>query len=130
MASSFLTPLVRDPERRFALRHLPSGRVLARRVEAAFDSQRRRKGLLGRTSLDADTALVLAPCAAIHTFFMSFAIDVLFVRRDGRIMKACRAVRPWRIRLAPGSFAVVEFGAGALERTGAVSGGSVELAAE
>lgn len=130
MASSFLTPILEKPATRWSLRDVRSGLAIATRIEIAFDSASRRKGLLGRIGLADDTALVLAPCSSIHTFFMRFAIDVLFLDRRGRVVKASPDVRPWRIRIAPRSFAVVELSSGKLERIGTRVGDVVELAAE
>jgi uncharacterized membrane protein (UPF0127 family) len=94
----------------------PSGATtLATTVEAAVDSASRRRGLLGRDSLALDAALVIAPSNGVHTFFMKFAIDVVFVARDGRVVKIARAVKPWRASLALRAFAVVELAAGAAE---------------
>lgn len=107
----FLSPLLREPARAWVLEDVASGRTLAARVEAAVDSASRRRGLLGRTGL-ADTALVIAPCNAVHTFFMRFPIDVLFVDRQGRVMRAARHVPAWRMAVAWRAFATIELAAG------------------
>ena len=112
--SSFLSPLLVQPSRSYRLRNLRSGKIVAGRLESAFDSSSRRKGLLGRLSLAPDTALVLAPCSGVHTCFMHFPIDVVFVARDGRVRKIRRNLPPWRIAIALRAFAVIELGAGAL----------------
>ena len=91
---------------------------LATTVETAFDSAARKKGLLGRDSLDENTALVIAPCSAVHTFAMRFPIDVMFASRDGRILKLRHDVKASRITGAIRAFAVVEMAAGTLERAG------------
>lgn len=93
--------------------------VLADRVERAVAIRDRMRGLLGRSSLAPGGALVIAPCNAIHTFFMKFAIDAVFLDRHGRVVGAVAELRPWR---ATGfHFAasqVVELPAGTLSRTG------------
>jgi uncharacterized membrane protein (UPF0127 family) len=58
-------------------------------------------------------ALILAPCWSIHTWFMRFPIDVLFVSRTGTVLGARHALAPWRLALRPGAFAVIELAAGA-----------------
>ena len=58
-------------------------------LETAFDSGTRRRGLLGRDDLAAGTAMVLAPCNAVHTCRMRFPIDVVFAARDGRVTRSC-----------------------------------------
>ena len=92
-----------------------TGQTVAETVELAVTSASRRRGLLGRDSLDPGAALVIAPCNSIHTFFMRFAIDVVFVDRAGRVRKIVRAVRPWRMAAAMFAYAVIEFGAGGLD---------------
>lgn len=89
---------------------------LATTLETAFDSKSRKKGLLGRDSLADGAALVIAPCSAVHTFAMRFPIDVIFARRDGRIIKMRKAMAASRITGAIGAFAVVEMAAGTIER--------------
>jgi uncharacterized membrane protein (UPF0127 family) len=75
-----------------------------------------------------DAALIIAPCNSIHTFFMRFAIDVVFVARDGRVVHVSRAVPAWRLRLALRAFAVVELAAHSLERSETRDGDPLSLA--
>jgi uncharacterized protein len=85
--------------------HAPSGRTLAARVTKADDAKTRSKGLLGRESLDADEALWiqqpplawLVPCPTIHTFFMKFPIDVLFLDGGLRVRRVIEDMKPWRL---------------------------------
>ena len=60
--------------------------------------------------------MVIAPSNAIHTFFMKFAIDVLFVAKDGRIIKLCEELKPWRMAGALRAHGVIELAAGAAKR--------------
>jgi uncharacterized protein len=89
---------------------------LATTLETAFDSASRKKGLLGRDGLADGTALVIAPCSAVHTFAMRFPIDVIFARRDGRIIKMRRSMPVSRMSGALRAFAVIEMAAGTIER--------------
>lgn len=111
--ASFVAPLVNRSAARYVLQNSRNGRLLATSLETAFDSRSRNRGLLGRDRLQEGAALILAPCSSIHTFFMRFAIDVLFAARDGRLVKVHHAVRPWRIALGLGAFAAIELPAGA-----------------
>jgi uncharacterized protein len=124
---SFLDPLLRRDAPALALVNGRNERILARTLTTAFDSASRRRGLLKHDSLPADSALIIAPTNAIHTFFMRFAIDVAFVRRDGRVVKLRRALRPWRIAAALRGFAVVELPAGALDRAEILPGDTLRL---
>ena len=87
---------------------------VAMSVEIAATRTSRRRGLLGRDRLDEASAMLLAPCAAVHTAGMRFAIDVVFVDRQGYTVKVVRDLRPWRIALAPGARAVIEMPAGSI----------------
>jgi uncharacterized protein len=84
-------------------------------VEIAATRTTRRRGLLGRDRLDQASAMLLAPCTAVHTIGMRFPIDVVFVDRQGYAVKIVRNLRPWRMALAAGGRAVIEMAAGSLE---------------
>jgi uncharacterized membrane protein (UPF0127 family) len=81
-------------------------------VELAVTRADRRRGLLGRDALDLSAGMMLAPCVAVHTAFMRFPIDVVFVDRDGVVRKIVRDLKPWRIAAAPRAYAAVELAAG------------------
>ncbi len=105
-------PLLRKHARAHRLVNRSRQLVLAAVVEPAFDSRSRRTGLLGRRTLPFDTALAIAPSNAIHTFGMQFPLDVLFISRDGKVVKRVLALKARRIAVAPRAFAVLEFAAG------------------
>ncbi len=126
---SFLSPLLRSGGSSLALTNTRHGRIVARTLLTAFDSKSRKKGLLGRDSLPEGNALIIAPCQAIHTFAMRFAIDVLFVSKDGRVLKVRQAVPPRRIAVSVRAFAVVELPAGAIERSGTQAGDRLQVCA-
>ena len=88
--------------------------ALADRVEVAVTRSERRKGLLGRSGLEPWSALIIAPCFSIHTMFMRFDIDAVFVDDDGRAVKVVQGMGPWRIAVQPFAHAVVELPAGSL----------------
>jgi uncharacterized membrane protein (UPF0127 family) len=88
--------------------------ALADRVEVAVTRRARRKGLLGRTEFAGSSALVLAPCLAIHTMFMRFPIDLVFVDGDGRALRTVPNLGPWRMAVEPFAHAVIELPAGSL----------------
>lgn len=123
----FVKPLLDAPELPWTLRNTRNGLVLAQHIEAAFDSTTRRQGLLGREGLDAGAALIIAPSNSIHTFFMKFAIDTVFAARDGRVVKVCQSLPPWRIAIAWKAFAVVELPADTITRTGTQVGDSLQI---
>jgi hypothetical protein len=81
-------------------------------IELAVTRTARRRGLLGRDSLDLSAGMMLAPCAAVHTAFMRFPIDVMFVDRDGVVRKIVRDLKPWRMAASLRAYAVIELAAG------------------
>jgi uncharacterized membrane protein (UPF0127 family) len=83
-------------------------------VELALTRNDRNRGLLGRDNLDSWAALVISPCWSIHTAFMRFAIDALFVDCSGRAVRIVRNLPPWRIVVARRAHAVIELRAGSL----------------
>lgn len=107
----FFQPLLSAAPIEYQLVNRTRDVTLARRVERAFDSESRRRGLLGRPALDSDIVLAIAPSNAIHTFGMQFTLDVLFVSRSGQVVKRVRALRPRRIAMSLRAFAVLEFAA-------------------
>jgi uncharacterized membrane protein (UPF0127 family) len=89
--------------------------TVATAVELAATRQSRRRGLLGRDHLHASAAMMLVPCAAVHTAFMRFPIDVVVVDRQGVALKVITDVRPWSIVGAIRGRAVIEMAAGTLK---------------
>ena len=76
------------------------------------------RGLLGRRGLESGEGILLRPASSVHTFFMRFAIDVVFLARDGQVLKVVDQVGPWRTTAAKGAKAVLELGPGEAERRG------------
>lgn len=111
--ASFLSPLLRasSPDG-LRLVNTTTGQVVASRLLPAFDSASRKTGLLKHQSLPPGTAMVIAPCSAVHTFFMQFPIDVIFVAKDGRVLKVRRDMAASRITASLRAFATIEVAAG------------------
>jgi uncharacterized membrane protein (UPF0127 family) len=104
--------------------------VLAERTERTSTAWERMRGLLGRDGLPHGQALLISPCNSIHMFFMRFAIDVLFLDKDGKIVQAIPRLRPWRAtRVYLSARSVLELWAGALEETGTQLGDIIEFSA-
>ena len=96
----------------------PSGRVVVADLEVAVESATRKKGLLGRDGLAEGSGLVIAPTNAVHTFFMRFPIDIVFVTKTGEVVKVRQAVPAWRMAAVLRGYAVIELPSGAAERAG------------
>lgn len=91
--------------------------VLLEDLEVASDLWSRTKGLLGRKSISLNEGLWILRCNAIHTFFMKFAIDVVFLDRKMTVRKIVKAVGPGRIILPVWrATSVIELSEGFLEK--------------
>ena len=100
---------------------------IASSIELADSGAKRSKGLLGRSGLEPGTGIWIVPCEAVHTFFMRFAIDLIYLDRGHRIRKLCNSVRPWRISGCMRAHSVVELPAGALRLSEIQVGDLVEF---
>ncbi len=94
-----------------------SGQTLARvaRCEGALE---RMRGLLGRPALQPGEGLLIAPCNAVHTVGMRYAIDVVFMDAEGRVLNVRPALRPLRMAHAFRARQVLELAAGEAARLG------------
>lgn len=93
-----------------------TNKILVPNLEKASTFWTRSKGLLGREELPAGQGLWILHCNAIHTFFMKFPIDCVFVDRKMVVRKVMHKVKPWRVTF-PVLFArdVIELPAGFLD---------------
>jgi uncharacterized membrane protein (UPF0127 family) len=85
-------------------------------------------GLLVRPQLLDCEALYLAPCASIHTFFMRYSIDVVFVDRSGCVLKLVSDLKPFRAASCRRAYGAVELAAGGAARHGIGEGGRLDVA--
>ena len=97
-------------------------------VEIAVTRKARRRGLLGRDGLDETAALMITRCFSIHTFFMRFAIDVVFLDRDGCVVRMVPRMRPGHMAMSWRARTVIELAAGRLERCSVEVGDRLYLA--
>lgn len=98
------------------------GRVVCATCAVADTPWTRLRGLLGRRSLPRGEGLLLRPSPSVHTFFMRFAIDVVFLDARGVVRRIVRGLRPWRVTACLRGHAVLETAAGAIERSGTMPG--------
>jgi uncharacterized membrane protein (UPF0127 family) len=97
-------------------------RIVCERCTVAHTMFARMRGLLGKRGLDSGDGLLIRPAPSIHTFFMRFPIDVVFLSRQGEVLKVAERVRPWRARSCRHAYAVLELAAGEAERRGIAVG--------
>ena len=116
------------PGQRLLVRNLTRDTVLGRRIETAGSGATRRKGLLGRDGLAAGEGLWIVPCESVHTFFMRFAIDLVYLDRKNRVRKVRSSVGPWRMSACLSAHSVLELPAGTIGITRTERGDTIEFA--
>ncbi|MBM7855624.1 uncharacterized membrane protein (UPF0127 family) [Desulfohalotomaculum tongense] len=93
--------------------------ILAKQVEVAETFKARLKGLIGTSILPSDRALLIRPCSSVHTFFMKYPIDVIFLDKENRILKILHSLPPYRFSpLVWNAKMVLELPAGRCRCTG------------
>jgi len=96
-------------------------------IDTAESSAQRRTGLLKHDKLNPGTGLWIIPCEAVHTFFMKFAIDLIYLDRKHRVRGLVRALRPWRLSMCLPAHSVLELPPGTIDRTHTQKGDELEL---
>ena len=88
----------------------------------------RTRGLLGRKEIIKGEGLYIPACRSIHTFFMRFAIDVMFMDHDNRITRTVPSLKPFRIAFGPRNTAgVLELCAGTLKENHCAAGDKISF---
>ena len=113
---------------RLQVTNLTRHTVLASCLEVADSSAKRSKGLLGRDGLAVGGGLWILPCESVHTFWMRFAIDLVYIDRKHRIKKVRSSVGPWRISACLSAHSVIELPAGTIQATQTQRGDTLEFA--
>lgn len=97
--------------------------LVAAQAEKAESFWARFKGLLGRDDLEPGGGLHIEPCNSIHMFFMRFAIDVVFLDEELRVVRAISGIKPWRAtRAYTKATSVLELPEGVVAQTGIAPG--------
>lgn len=86
----------------------------------------RLRGLLGR-SLASNQALHISPCGSIHTMWMSYCIDVIYLDKSNKVIKIDRQVKPWRFSSCPGARSVIELKSGQAGKIGLSIGEVIKI---
>ena len=104
------------------------GRIVCDAVIVADSTLRRLRGLLGRRTLPPDEGIVLRPAWSIHTAFMRFPIDVVFIDAEQVVMRIEHNLRPFKTASSRGAREIVELAAGECERRGLAAGDRIAWA--
>jgi uncharacterized membrane protein (UPF0127 family)/CheY-like chemotaxis protein len=106
------------------------GRIVCERVVVADRAHRRMRGLLGRKYLRRGEGMVLRPGWSIHTAFMRFPIDAVFLDADQVVIRIEHELGPWRTVSCRGAREVVELAAGECRNRGLEIGDRVAWASK
>jgi len=117
----------RLPDSQLKVSNITRGTVLATRLEVADSGHTRNKGLLGRKGLDEGEGLWIVPCESVHTFFMQFPIDLVYLDRKNKVKKVRHSVAPWRLSACLSAHSILELPAGTIRSTLTQRGDTLEL---
>lgn len=109
------------------IRNATRSTVVADRAEVAGSGAKRSKGLLGRKGLAPGEGMWIIPCEAVHTFFMQFPIDLIYLDRKHCVRKVRSSVPAWRISACLSAHSVIELPAGTIQQTGTHAGDLIEI---
>ena len=103
------------------------GTILAEKAEVADTSAKRRTGLLKHSRLEPGEGLWIAPCEAVHSFGMKFAIDVVYLDRKKRVSKIRKEMVPRRLSACLSAHSVLELPVGMIESSRTEPGDQLEF---
>lgn len=115
------------PNARMVVRNATRDTQIADKLEVAGSGPKRTKGLLGRKGLSHGEGLWIVPCEAVHTFFMKFPIDLIYLDRKHRVKKIRNSVPAWRISTCLSAHSVLELPAGSIRNTQTECGDLLEI---
>jgi uncharacterized membrane protein (UPF0127 family) len=102
------------------------GNILAEQVMNAYTFFRRLKGLMFTKSLPSGCCLHIRPCRSVHTFFMKYTIDILYLDAQYNIIGVEANLKPGKIgAIYPNSVSVIELPEGAIQQNGIQIGQAV-----
>ncbi|MGD0738512.1 MAG: DUF192 domain-containing protein [Terracidiphilus sp.] len=123
----WFAPRPAAPEGPQKVLNVTRGTVLATQLTKAHTGATRKKGLLGRESLLPGEGLWIAPCESVHTFFMRFPIDLVYLDRKLKVRKVRHSVGAWRVSACFAAHSVLELPAGTAAATRTVRGDTMEI---
>lgn len=112
---------------RMLVKNLTRGTQVADKLEVAGSGPKRTRGLLGRKGLGRGEGMWIVPCEAVHTFFMRFPIDLIYLDRKHRVKKVRDSVPAWRISGCLSAHSVLELPSGTVRETKTERGDFLEI---
>ncbi|MEM7540165.1 MAG: DUF192 domain-containing protein [Pseudomonadota bacterium] len=88
-----------------------TGATLVPTVFRTTTAWERMRGLLGRPPLAIDEGLLIQPCGSVHTFAMSYPIDLVYLSRSMIVLKIVEALSPWQVSMGFGAAMTLELAA-------------------
>lgn len=92
--------------------------VVCETTEMADNAWTRLRGLLGRSGIEPGHGMIIAPAGSIHSAFMRFRFDAIFLDREMVIVGLAAEIPPWRVRGAKGAKRTLELAAGQIDARG------------
>lgn len=117
----------KDASDRVLIRNLTRNTQIADYAEVARSGTKRSKGLLGRKGLGPGEGMWIIPCEAVHTFFMQFPIDLIYIDRKNKVRKVRPSVPAWRISGCLSAHSVLELPVGAIRNSHTEPGDILEF---
>ena len=111
----------------FRVTNITRGTSLGDAISTAGSSAERKTGLLKHKGLERGHGLWIVPCEGVHSFFMKFAIDVIYIDKKKRIRKLVRQMLPWRLSFCLPAHSVLELPVGTIDECRCENGDQLEF---
>jgi len=112
---------------KIVVRNQTRNTVLADAADVADTSEKRRTGLLKHDRLEPGQGLWIVPCESVHSFFMKFAIDLVYLDRNQKVRKVRHRMVPWRLSACLTAHSILELPAGAVAASGTQAGDQLKI---
>ena len=109
------------------MRNQTRNTLLGADIDVADTSEKRRVGLLKHTRLEPGTGLWITPCESVHTFFMKFPIDLIYLDKKRIVRKVRHAVPAWRLSACLTAHSILELPAGTIKASGTLPGDELQI---
>lgn len=115
------------PSDRVMIRNVTRDTQISKKAEVAGTGVKRSKGLLGRKGLAAGEGMWIIPCESVHTFFMQFPIDLIYIDKKHRVKKTRSSVPAWRLSACLSAHSIIELPAGTIRQSRTEKGDLLEI---
>ncbi|OGV53564.1 MAG: hypothetical protein A2X49_00165 [Lentisphaerae bacterium GWF2_52_8] len=103
----------------YAVEKAGSNTIIVSRAVLASTFVKKLKGLLMTDGIEEDEGLIIENCNSIHSFFMRYSFDAVFISKDFQVLDMVRYFRPYRVsRIIKGGYYVLELKAGTIDKSG------------